>query len=132
MKKHEKNAKVWFSRLVRLKGCLNTTGGRHYGICFTCGANVPISDLQCGHFVSGRTNALFFEEHNSHIQCTKCNTFLGGNLEVYREKMIEKYGIEEVERFESLRHTVQRISSPAFSFKFNNYKRQYLDLVNNC
>lgn len=129
MKKHEKNAKVWFSRLVRLKGCLNTTGSRHYGICFTCGANVPFDDLHCGHFVSGRTNALFFEEHNSKIQCAKCNTFLGGNLEVYREKMIEKYGIEEVERLESLRHTVQRITEGEFGIKFIKYKREFLRLT---
>lgn len=111
MKKHEKQAKEWFSRLVRLKGCLDTTGSPHYGKCFTCGTIMPFETIQCGHFISGRGNALFFEETNSHIQCGVCNTFKGGNLEVYREKMINKYGIEEVERLESLRHTVKRISS---------------------
>ena len=114
MKKHEKQAKEWFSRLVRLKGCLKTTGNAGYGICFTCGTIMPFETIQCGHFISGRGNALFFEETNSHVQCGVCNTFKGGNLIVYRERMIDKYGIDEVERLESLRHTVKRISSDNF------------------
>ena len=130
MKKHEKQAKEWFSRLVRLKGCLITAGSPEYGVCFTCGGSFFIGDLQCGHFISGRTNALFFEEHNSHIQCIDCNSFKGGNLKVYREKMIEKYGLDEVERLEGLRHTVQRITESKFGSAFNTYKQEYLSLIN--
>ena len=130
MKKHEKQAKEWFSRLVRLKGCLSTAGSSEYGVCFTCGGSFFIGDLQCGHFISGRTNALFFEEHNSHIQCINCNTFKGGNLEVYRIKMISIYGLEEVERLEGLRHTVQRISEGEFRSKCSSYKQEYLSLLN--
>ena len=125
MKKYEKQAKEWFSRLVRLKGCLNTTGSRHYGLCFTCGVNVPFEQLQCGHFVSGRGNSLFFEENNSFSQCILCNTYKGGNLEVYREKMIKKFGIKEVERLESLRHIPQRITQGEFRVKFTSYKKEF-------
>ena len=130
MKKHEKQAKEWFCRLVRLKGCLNTTGSPEYGVCFTCGRTFSFEQLQCGHFISGRTNALFFEETNSHLQCSTCNSFKGGNLEVYRDRMIGKYGLEEVERLESLRHTVKRITESKFSLAFSSYKKEYLSLLN--
>ena len=131
MKKHEKEAKESFSRLVRLKGCLKTTGNPHYGICFTCGTVMPLESIQCGHFISGRSNALFFEETNSHIQCNVCNTFKGGNLEVYREKMIDKYGLQEIERLESLRHTVQRISSSEYEEMRAKFKQEFKTKFNN-
>ena len=130
MKKHEKQAKEWFSRLVRLKGCLNTTGSPEYGVCFTCGETFSFSELHCGHYISGRGNAVFFEENNSHSQCMICNTVKGGNLKVYREKMIDKYGLEEVERLESLRHTVQRITQAKFEAIFRSCKRKFLSLQN--
>ena len=129
MKKYEKQAKEWFSRLVRLKGCLETTGSRHYGKCFTCGTIMPFESIQCGHFISGRGNSLFFEETNSKIQCPVCNTFKGGNLEIYREKMIERYGIDEVERLESLRHTVQRISSDIFQKMGAKFRGEFKSLT---
>lgn len=130
MKKCEKQAKEWFSRLVRLKGCLETTGTPDYGVCFTCGEIKPFSDLQCGHFISGRGNSLFFEENNSFSQCTLCNTYKGGNLKIYREKMIKKFGIKEVERLESLRHIPQRITEGEFGLAFSTYKKEFLSLQN--
>ena len=130
MKKYEKQAKEWFSRLVRLKGCLETTGHPEYGFCFTCGQRFHISNLQCGHFVSGRGNSLFFEENNSVAQCILCNTYKGGNLEVYREKMIEKFGIEEVERLESLRHIPQRISSDIYQKMEGEFRGEFKKLDN--
>jgi len=125
MKKYEKQAKEWFSRLVRLKGCLKTTGSPEYGVCFTCGDTKPFSELQCGHFISGRGNSLFFEENNSFSQCMFCNTFKGGNLKIYREKMIRRFGIKEVERLESLRHIPQRITEGEFRVKFTLYKDEF-------
>ena len=129
LKKYEKQAKEWFSRLVRLKGCLETTGSPEYGVCFTCGDIKPFSDLQCGHFISGRGNSLFFEENNSFSQCILCNTYKGGNLKIYREKMIKKFGIKEVERLESLRHIPQRISSENFRILAGEFRGEFKSLT---
>jgi len=131
MKKYEKKAKEAFSRLVRLQGCIKTTGSTEYGKCFTCGAIVSFENSQCGHFVSGRTNALFFEPDNSRLQCPACNTSKGGNLEIYREKMMEELGIERVEWLESQRHTVKRITEAEFSVKFNDCKEQ-ISMLESC
>lgn len=127
MKPNEKKAKEIFSRYVRKRDCIKTTGSEDYGRCITCGEIKSYEELQCGHFISGRTNSLFFEENNSHAQCGCCNTSKGGNPEVYREKMIQKYGLEEVERLENLRHIPVKMRESdfkeligAFTSKFKN------------
>lgn len=116
---------------MRLRDCIKTTGSPDYGMCFTCGSSVSYQEGQCGHFISGRGNSLFFEKHNSHYQCAECNTSKGGNPEVYREKMIDLYGIEEVERLESLRHVPVKIREDEFRDKFTFYQSKFRDLKEN-
>lgn len=125
MKKEEKEAKAIFSRYVRLRDCLLTTCTPDRGKCFTCGNIFTFEELQCGHFVGGRRNSVFFEINNSHAQCGGCNTFLGGNLDIYREKMIKVYGIDEVERLESLRHQVRKIYSSEFKEIKGEFKSEF-------
>lgn len=60
--------------------------------CFTCGKRGDKYDMQAGHF---KHNVLDFDEMNVHCQCTQCNHFLSGRLDVYAEKLIQKYGITE-------------------------------------
>lgn len=75
---------------------------RDRGICFTCGIRYWNDDLgendwkrmDAGHFLHG---ALDFDLWNIHCQCQKCNRELGGNLVVYRQKMIAFYGKKTVE-----------------------------------
>ena len=129
MKKEEKEAKAIFSRYVRLRDCIKTTGTPYQGKCFTCPSIIPFEELQCGHFVGGRRNSVFFEINNSHGQCPKCNTFLGGNLDVYREKMITVYGIEEVGRLESLRHQVRKIYPSEFEEIAFKFKAEFKELT---
>jgi len=131
LKPNEKKAKEQFSRYVRLRDCIKTTGSTDYGKCITCGEIVPFENSHCGHFISGRGNSLFFEETNSHLQCPSCNTSLGGNPEVYRMKMIKKYGLKEVERLESLRHVPVKIREGEFEGKFNFYKSKFNDMISN-
>ena len=67
------------------------------GICFTCDKKYDIKKCDAGHFIqaSGHSNT-FFERKNVHCQCDRCNRYLSGNLLIYNDKMIEKYGVEEV------------------------------------
>jgi hypothetical protein len=67
------------------------------GICFTCGKKCEIKKCDAGHFVQvGGHIIVFFERKNVHVQCDRCNHWLSGNLLIYNDKMIEKYGEEEV------------------------------------
>ena len=57
--------------------------------CFTCGTQYYWSQLQAGHYKHGK---LDFCKKNIHKQCVRCNKWLHGNLGVYAEKLIKKYG----------------------------------------
>ena len=57
--------------------------------CFTCGGRYYWSQLQAGHF---KHNKLDFCNKNIHPQCVRCNKWLHGNLGVYAQRLIKKYG----------------------------------------
>jgi len=90
-----------FSRYIRLRDCLATTGTLTDGKCFTCGREYPFRQLQAGHFVAGRHNGNLFSERGCHAQCALCNIYNHGNTLEYRRQVIRKYGIgadEELEK----------------------------------
>lgn len=93
-------AKAWktFSRYVRIRDCLETTGLPFVGICVTCDKCFHISALQAGHCLSGRRNARLCNEKLVFAQCNHCNLTLNGRPKRYRKRMIEKYGQEEFDR----------------------------------
>lgn len=64
--------------------------------CFTCGI-MNHEGMQAGHF---KHNVLDFDPMNIHCQCLRCNHFLSGNLSVYTLRLIELYGLEEVQSLE--------------------------------
>ncbi len=92
-KRTKKNA-AWryFSKYIRLRDCLKTTGTLEYGKCFTCGKLVSLNMSDAGHFISRRFNATLFDETNVHLQCRFCNRFLNGNLLEYRRQLVKMYG----------------------------------------
>ena len=61
-RKEKLKGQVWdlFSKYVRLRDCLETTGSIKRGKCFTCSKELPFNELQAGHFISGRHNANLF------------------------------------------------------------------------
>ncbi len=86
--------KAWdiFSRVIRTRDCLETTGCASFGLCITCGKRYHFKLLQAGHFISGRHNANLFSERGTHAQCYNCNINLKGNTLEYRRQIIKLYG----------------------------------------
>jgi len=90
-----------FSKYIRLRDCLRTTGCASFGLCITCGKRYHFKLLQAGHFISGRHNNNLFSEEGTHAQCYNCNINLRGNTLEYRRQIIRLYGEgydEELER----------------------------------
>ena len=83
---------VWdyFSIYIRLRYA-NKKG---VAKCYTCGKTFLIKDLQAGHAIMGRSNAVLFNEEIVRPQCQRCNVWLGGNLGVFVKNLIEENGIE--------------------------------------
>jgi hypothetical protein len=99
----------WFSRYIRLTHCVEEYGTPEKGDCITCKETFPFEKLDAGHFVPGRTDAVIFDENNSHGQCRKCNRFRQGRWVEYFFYMRDRYGLEEVMRimgltFKSIRY----------------------------
>jgi len=70
---------------------------RDRGICYTCGR---FCQSQVGHYIPRAIRLERWNVKNCHCQCIRCNYTLEGNKIVYREKLINQYGIEEVEKME--------------------------------
>lgn len=102
--------RVWalFSRYIRLKA----TDYRGLVECVTCGELMPYNQAQAGHFISGRNNAVLFDERLVHVQCRMCNIWLGGNYVAYTLFMLTKHTREEIEEFQALKHKTVKYSIP--------------------
>ena len=93
--------------------------------CISCGY---ISDgknsrqWHAGHYrPAGQNSALRFNELNTHKQCSICNNYKSGNLVAYRENLIKKIGIEEVERLETEK-PVKKWTAEELQDIINTYK----------
>lgn len=74
-----------------------------YAQCYTCGTSKHWKELQAGHGIGGRTNAILFEKKILRPQCYSCNVGYGGNYEVFVMKLIQEIGMEEYERILQLK-----------------------------
>jgi hypothetical protein len=79
-----------FSRYIRKKDA----DWKGYATCFTCGKYEDFRLVDAGHYIpkAGNSDALYFSELNVHPQCTNCNRLLDGNVTVYKDRLILKYG----------------------------------------
>lgn len=107
--------KAWdqFSIYIRTRDCLATTGHADEGICVTCREVKPFKNLQAGHFIGGRNNAVLFQERGVHAQCYSCNAKHIGNgrpIE-YWLYMEQTYGREVIDELvaESRKTVIRKI-----------------------
>jgi hypothetical protein len=85
-------ARCWklFSEYVRRKH--SDEGGTAQ--CYTCGELAYWRDLQCGHAIGGRHNAVLFDEEICRPQCVRDNVFLRGNYPIFTTRLIKENGME--------------------------------------
>ena len=81
----------YFSKFIR---------NRDNNVCFTCGK--PASDN--GHYIPRARTQFRWDEKNCNAQCKHCNWTLEGNKDIYRKKLIAKYGKDFIELIEAESH----------------------------
>jgi len=80
--------------------------------CISCGTWAA-NEWHASHFKSaGEFKATRYNEDNVHKSCKKCNYFLNGNLLEYRKYLINKIGIERVEKIELIAEMSKRNPKP--------------------
>lgn len=77
------------SKIIRL-----TYSNNGYATCYTCGGCSDLSQMQAGHAIGGRHNAVLFDESILRVQCVRCNVFLRGNYPVFAAKLVRENGID--------------------------------------
>jgi len=100
--------KTWdaFSVSIRQRG-MDDYG---FNRCITCGVRKHWKELQAGHFIPGRHNAILFEERGVHPQCYHCNVGLKGNPRKYDAFMRKTYGAKVIKELERLDTTERKFT----------------------
>ncbi len=96
-----------FSQYIRHRDA----DGRGNCRCVTCERVAPISEMQCGHFVSRIHKSLRWDDRNAAAQCVACNMFNEGRKDVYSVRLVEKYGPHILFDLQQDKHKVSRWSA---------------------
>jgi hypothetical protein len=65
-----------------------------YVRCYTSGVVAHWTELQCGHAIGGRNNAVLFDDEICRPQTVAENVFKRGNYPVFTAKLIREHGLE--------------------------------------
>lgn len=128
----KKKAWKYFSIFIRTRDCIATTGDHEYGICVTCGKRFHFKELQAGHYVSGRNNAVLFHEDLVRAQCMRCNVWLEGNKTKYALYMFKHYTPEQMEGFEMLRNQTVKRTVGDYEVMIEDFKQRTKALSGLC
>lgn len=101
-----------FSRYIRLRDAIRTTGTMTHAKCITCGALHPIEDMDAGHMIPGRTNGILFDETIVFAQCQDCNWEGGGEKQMFKEVMVKRHGEDWYDLKVQARKTPVKLSDP--------------------
>ena len=75
------------------------------------------------HYLSvGHHGQMRFNEMNVNGSCSKCNTFLHGNLIGYRQGLVKRYGENKVLMLEAQAHKVKKWSKTELIAIIETYK----------
>ena len=123
--------KAWteFSKYIRTRDCLQSTGRSYYGKCFTCSRITEFELLQAGHFVGNRNSSILFDERNTHIQCSLCNCGLDGNKKAYKKKMIHLYGRETIDKLQIQAKQIKKYTINELEELASYYKEKTMKLI---
>ena len=94
-----------FSLYIRLR---DSSGG--YFKCISCNEIKPFEQADCGHYINRQHMSTRFDEMNCNAQCRKCNRFMEGNIQGYRQGLVAKYGEQRVLLLESKKNQTRKYS----------------------
>jgi len=120
-----------FSIYIRIRDGIRTTGNPNNAICVTCKKKFSFDQLDAGHFLPGRGNAILFDVRGCHAQCKMCNNN-NGCYESYFEYMKEVYGKKTIEDLESLKGITRIYYREKLMELRKKYKNNIKALLDEC
>ena len=128
----KKKAWDYFSKFIRLRDAIATTGTKEWVLCCSCGRRYPafgVGCVQAGHLIPGRRNSVLFCEKGTNGQCYNCNVNLSGNWVEYERFMVKKYGTEIVEELKRKKNLTVKFQPYELEEKRDHYKQKYEDML---
>ena len=115
-----------FSKFIRLRDSKN-------GICtcITCGAKHHWTECDNGHYIKRQYMSTRFNEFNCHAQCRKCNWLEQGANEIYRERIIEKFGQEIHDQLLIQKYSVKKWSRFELEYLIKDYSARVKIMLEN-
>jgi hypothetical protein len=89
-----------FTKFIKIRDALNSTGNKERVKCCTCNTEYPVKGMHGGHFNPGRHNSILFEERGVHAQCYYCNIQRRGAPREYDKFMKIRYGQEVIDELD--------------------------------
>lgn len=121
----KKEAWTIFSKYVRARDAIRTTGGIMTAKCITCPEIKKVTEMDAGHFQSRSHNTIFLDEHNVHAQCKGCNMPPNsGEQYLYGKQIAELYGQEELERLMSARYRTKQFKRTELLMIIGDYRQR--------
>ena len=99
-----------------------------FGQCCTCPKSLHWTEGDAGHFQSGRASGILFHDQGIHLQCKQCNGPGGGEQYKYGLFIERRYGKEEVERQQRMKHELNRYSKEDYKKMIEEYKSKIYEL----
>ncbi len=106
-----------------------------YVSCVTCGKVKHWKEVDAGHFIDGRRNAIVYDPRNIHAQCKPCNggflnnkTIDGLELDAravkarYKDFMVKTYGEATVDNLIILNKSLYQFTVPELLSMIDNFK----------
>ncbi|MEA1892680.1 MAG: recombination protein NinG [Campylobacterota bacterium] len=121
VKNLKEKAQTIFNKFIRLRDKNKP--------CISCNYTGGARQIHASHFRPATNSKLRFNELNVHASCSICNTHLSGNLAEYRLRLIEKIGLSEVEKLESI-NGAYRYSAEELRDIIKKYKKKVKELEN--
>jgi hypothetical protein len=118
----------WFSKYIRLRDALATTGTHYACKCITCGDNWPIEEIDAGHMLPGRTGGILFDESIVFGQCRRCNREGAGERQAFKRVMIERNGAEWYALKEQARKSCTKLGDFECKLIADEYRKKYNEL----
>jgi len=129
LSKAKKRAWDAFSKYIRLRDALKTTGDKDRVNCYSCRKEYPSFGkgcVQAGHFIPGRGNSVLIDEIGVNAQCYNCNVNLKGNWVNYERYLIQEYGNEAVQGLKDRKKEIVKMKV----FDWNDIEKKYKDKFN--
>jgi len=95
-----------------------------YCRCVTCNVKKHWKEMQAGHFIDGRNNAILFVRIGINPQCFACNIKKHGNKVEYFAYMLKKHGFSVINHLRTLKHQTLKITREEYKEMIVRFKAE--------